>query len=173
MVYIDDDHCLIFIENPKCGSTTMLKALNKVLNTEYIRNPKKNGIVHQTVDQVRRMVGENKWKHYLKVTTSRDPFKRFCSSCNFPRHQSMKNITDFESLRQHLKNVKEKKEYCVYCEAPESFTNGMDFIINIDNIQRDFDTLCKKLNVKTTKIENLNHNNQKYFNELQLKQLYY
>jgi glycine cleavage system regulatory protein len=85
----------------------------------------------------------------------------------------MKDITDFESLEHHIKQVKANKIRCHYCEPQEKFTNGMDFIINIDTIQEDFDTLCKKLNVKTTKIEHLNHNNKikKFCNE-ELKQLY-
>ena len=171
MVYIDDQHNLIFIENPKSGSTSIYKALNKVLGNNFSRDSPREA-VHQTSEEVRKLVGENKWKHYLKVTTLRDPFKRFCSSCNFPRHHSMKNITDFESLEKHIRQVKEKKIKCYYCEPQEKFTENMDFVINLENIQKDFDTLCKKLNVTTTKIEHLNHNKLKLFCNEQLKQLY-
>ena len=81
MVYINDTHQFIFIENPKSGSTSVLKALEKSLNIKIKRGvPKK-----AQIDQVKEMYPD-KWEKYLKVSTFRDPFKRFCSSVNYNKH---------------------------------------------------------------------------------------
>ena len=62
MVYIDNQHNLIFIENPKSGSTSIYKALNQVLGNNFSRDSPREA-VHQTSEEVRKLVGENNWKH--------------------------------------------------------------------------------------------------------------
>ena len=87
MVYINDKHQFIFIENPKSGSTSVLKALEKSLNTSIKRGvPKK---AHLTCEQVKEMYPD-KWEKYLKVSTFRDPFERWCSSMNCKQHNVKK-----------------------------------------------------------------------------------
>ena len=76
MVYVNDQYRLIFIENPKTASTALLKALERALKVK-IKREVSPALAHLTVDQVKHKYAD-KWESYLKVSTHRDPFKRFC-----------------------------------------------------------------------------------------------
>ena len=143
MVYINDRYRFIFIENPKSGSTSIIKALEKVLNLKIHRiNPQK---AHLTCEQIKERF-PHKWKRYLKVTTYREPFERLCSSVYFKFHQTegkFRNINEFE---KHFNN------HCVYCLPQTSFTEDVDMILNLETIQQDFDQFCEKIGVKSCKL---------------------
>ena len=148
MVYINDQFKIIFIENPKSGSTSILMALQKVLNyRQTSRTPEK---AHQTCDEIKQQFPD-KWKEYLKVSTFRDPVSRFISSMKFKTHITYYYRTEKEILNHFKINKK-----CVYCVPQEEFTNGCDVILHLDTLQEDFDKLCEKLCVKTTRINHLN-----------------
>jgi hypothetical protein len=85
IVFINDKYCLIFIENPKSGSTTIYKALEKILGSNPRKNPEQ---AHQTCSEIEKEYPD-KWKSYLKVSTYRDPYRRFCSAVNYPKHYTM------------------------------------------------------------------------------------
>ena len=107
MVYINDHFKFIFIENPKSGSTAIIKALEKVLRVKINRrNPEQ---AHLTCDQIKGVYPE-KWENYIKVTTYRDPFKRFCSSVEFILHQKQGQFINFIEFQNHRLNGN-----CVYC----------------------------------------------------------
>ena len=171
MVYINDQCRLIFIENPKSGSTTIFNALNVVLGTQYHRTPHLQ-CAHGTSEDLKRQVGETVWNSYLKVTTYRDPYKRFFSSMNYPRHHKLKNINCYEDLVEHIQLFKENKLRCQYCIPQTEFTDGMDFLIRLDHIQEDFDELCNRLGVHTIKIERYNINGIYPYTHEQVKELF-
>jgi len=149
MVYINDNYKFIFIENPKSGSTSILKALERALKIK-IKRETSPSMAHMTVDQVKNMCPE-KWSSYLKVSTFRDPFKRFCSSINYRLHQQ-KNYRTEEDLVRHLKNPNR----CPYCRKQEDYTKECDFLIRLDTIQSDFDTFCNKIGISSVKVEKEN-----------------
>ncbi len=148
MVYIDNEKRLIFIENPKSGSTTIIKALEKVLNKTIIRKTPEEA--HLTCKQIKEQFPQE-WKNYLKITTFRDPYRRFCSSVNYPKHYNG-NYNSIEEYKKH----RETNKGCVYCLPQEEFTEDCDYIINLQTIQQDFDKLCHKLEVKSVKLERRN-----------------
>jgi glutaredoxin len=152
MVYVNDQYRLIFIENPKTASTALLKALERALKVK-IKREVSPALAHLTVDQVKHKYAD-KWESYLKVSTHRDPFKRFCSSINFQKHQQ-KSYKNHEQLVNHLKNPRG----CPFCKKQEEFTKECDFLVHLETIQADFDTLCSKLNVQPVKVERENVSN--------------
>ena len=76
MVYINDKHRFIFLENPKSASCTIRAALNCALGLSEYRY-KNIRTTHSTSSEVRKQVGEERWNSYFKFTTYRDPYKRF------------------------------------------------------------------------------------------------
>ena len=129
-----DQFKFIFIENPKSGSSTILKGLEKALKIKINRGSPKQA--HLTVDQVKNMYPD-KWG-YLKVTTQREPFQRFCSSINYEPHR-LNHCFKLEQLQKHLKNP----NGCVYCKPQSEFTKECDFIIDMNNSQSNFNDFCK------------------------------
>ena len=145
MVFINDQYRLIFIENPKSGSTTVYKTLEKILGSCPRKNPEQ---AHQTCEEIEKEYPD-KWKSYLKVSTYRDPYRRFCSAVNYPKHYD----STYNSIETFLKHQNNK---CVYCKSQSEFTNGCDMIIKLETIQQDFDRLCKMIGVKSIKLERQN-----------------
>ena len=152
MVYINDQFKFIFIENPKSGSTSILKTLEKALKVK-IKRESSPSMAHLTVNQLKSKYPE-KWNRYLKVSTFRDPFRRFCSSVNYRLHQQ-KNYKSEEELINHLKNPKN----CVYCKNQDEYTKECDLLIHLDTIQKDFDTFCKKIGIPPVTVEKENVSN--------------
>ena len=160
MVYINDEYRFIFIENPKSGSTSILRALEKSLDVKIKRyfNP---DLVHLTCDQVKRLYPD-KWKSYFKFSTFRDPYERYCSSMNYELH----NFIDYD---KHLA----RPMGCVYCKLQEEYTTGCDFIIHIDNIQEGYNKICETLKLNSVIVENRNKNTSvKRFDETELYLLF-
>ena len=164
MVYINHEYKFIFIENPKSGSSSILKALEKSLRITITREMFP-AVAHLTSYEVSKKVSKEIWNTYKKVTTQRDPFKRFCSSINFNLHKFDKTQ---EGLQKHLGNNKN----CVFCLPQEEFTKNCDFIIHVENIQQDYDDFCKLVGIPTTKVQNHNKAKRVIFTEKYLFKLW-
>ena len=147
MVYINDQFKFIFIENPKCASTAIICAFNKMFNISI--NRQIPPICHLTVDQIKKKY-PNEWNEYFKVTTQRDPFERFCSSINFSHHKE-KYCYNLTVLEEHLKNPR-----CIYCIPQIEYTKECDYIIRTSHFQEDFDLFCKKLSLISIKLITIN-----------------
>jgi hypothetical protein len=158
MVYINDYHKFIFIDNPKSGSTSITNALREALCVPIERGAPKD--VHLTSAQIKER-WPDKWETYLKVTTFRDPFRRFCSAVNFGSHYFNKYST-IPELEEHIKSQTD----CVYCLPQEAFTDGCDFIIHLETVQKDFDTFCKKIGIDPVRVsvDNRKVTTRKFFN---------
>ena len=162
MVYINDQYRFIFIENPKSGSTAIIIALNTILNNIISREFNVND-AHKTSEQVRSEIGLERWNSYFKFTTFRDPLERFCSSMNFIYHKKiidknyqLRSYIDLKLVEDHYRSSKNE---CCYCRNQEDYTDGMDFIIRLSNIQQDFDEVCDLLGLPKTVIGNYNNCN--------------
>ena len=145
MVYINDSHRLIFIENPKSASTTVRQALQRVLGDSSPRGDPDNA--HLTCEQVKELFPD-KWDEYLKVSTHREPLSRFLSSIKYIKHS-----TYYCNTPEQIVNHFQYRDSCVYCTPQSSFINGCDFILNFESLQSDFDSLCEKLGVSPVLIE--------------------
>ena len=158
MVYINDHHKFIFIDNPKSGSTSITNALREALRVPIPRGAPKD--VHLTSAQIKAQ-WPDKWETYIKVTTFRDPFRRFCSAVNFGSHYFNKYST-IPELEEHIKSQTD----CVYCLPQEAFTDGCDFIIHLDTMQKDFDRFCKKIGIDPVQVsvDNSKQTTRKFFN---------
>lgn len=160
-MYINHEYKFIFIENPKSGSTSILKALESSLGFKIKRElfPQ---VAHITSYEIKKKVSKEVWENYLKITTYRDPFKRFCSSINFNLHKFPKG------LEHHLAN----NTNCVFCLPQEEFTRDCDFIIHLDNIQEDYDQFCNLVGIPSVKIEKYNSAKKEVYSEKVLKQFF-
>ena len=165
MVYINDEYKFIFIENPKSGSTSIIRTLSKSLGVPISRTPFLTN-AHQTCDQIKEGFPD-KWRDYLKVTTYRDPIKRFKSSANYYRHHQLRNIKSFDDFKQHLLAPGE----CQYCLPQSEFLKEVDFIINIDTIQEDYNTFCIKVGIPPVQIKTLNKNVKIFYTDEQINEL--
>ena len=73
---------------------------------------------------------------------------------------------------EHIQLTKSGKLKCEFCQQQELFTDGMDFLIRLDHIQEDFDTVCDKLGVQTKKIYISNEMENEVYTDVQVRPLY-
>ena len=161
MVYINHEYKFIFIENPKSGSTTIYKALEKIFGSNQRKTPEE---AHKTCREIKEML-PTEWETYLKITTWRDPYRRLCSSVNYPKHYE----GHYNSVEEFLIH---RNPSCVYCKPQEEFTYECDVILKLENLQNDFNKLCHRLGVKPITLTCNNHQDtpKRFFGLLKIKE---
>jgi hypothetical protein len=95
MVYINHQYKIIVLENPKSGSTSLVKSLEKSLCVSIRSNIHRIKNIHMTVSEAKHEFAEY-WDSYLKITTIRDPMKRFISYALMRSHISLYDINHIE-----------------------------------------------------------------------------
>ena len=161
MVYIDHRYKLIVIENPKSGSTTLLKCLEESLNIKISRKTSIKRIHLQSHEA--REEYKDYWDTYLKVSTYRDPLERFISSALISgviakydiSHLEHGTPLDIVKLENFYKTNKDT--YC-YCVDQCMYTTGMDFLVRVSHFQEDYDKLSDMLKVPKIQVPHLNKN---------------
>jgi hypothetical protein len=176
MVYINHRYKIIVLENPKSGSTSLMKSLEKSLNINIRSNVNRNKNIHMTSFEAQKEFAEY-WDIYLKITSVRDPLERFISSVLMtgniarydPEHLQHGTPLNVESIvKYYIKN----KDKCCYCRSQNDYTTGMDILINIDNFQEDYDSLCDKLGILKISIPHLNKNKNKIQTDIDYLKIY-
>jgi len=161
MVYINHEYRLIVIENPKSGSTTLVDTLGQSLKLKIPRKTKL-AVIHMTSKEAKELY-KKYWDTYLKVTTYRDPLKRFISSSFMPAAIANYDISHIEhntpldtvKLEQFYKNRIDN--YC-FCRRQTDYTDDMDFLIRLDNFQEDYNLLCDRLGIEKVNVPVRNKN---------------
>ena len=178
MVYINDEYRFIFIENPKSGSTSILKVLEETLNIKIERHPR---LSHLTTYEVKQMYPEQ-WDSYLKISTCRNQFERWCSCMIYDLH-GKRNTTpngkivevyDYDTLDK-LKTHIQNPGNCVWCIPQDLFTENCDIILDINiNLQEQWNQLHNQLKLpgEPVTVQHKNINTDKKFSKDQLLPLY-
>ena len=178
MVYINDEFKFIFIENPKSGSTSIIKAFEKTFDTIIERDI---FFSHQTIYEIKQMFPQQ-WKEYTIISTTRNRFDRFCSCMNFEPHGKrtitpngkLKFVDDYNTLpklKAHIQNPGN----CVWCMPQELFTEDCDIILNIDiDLQKQWEHVHSTLGFsgEPVLIENINKSTNIKFTCEQLEPLF-
>ena len=178
MVYINDHFKFIFIENPKSGSTSIIKAFEKTFDTQIARHAR---LSHLTSHEVKMYTLSN-WDEYTVISTYRDPFKRWCSCMNFELHGKrnvvidgkLEEVWDFDTLEKLKKHIHNPRN-CIWCLPQEQFTEDCDIILNFEtDIQQQWNDLHHLLKFpgEPVTIEHKNINKEKKFDTVNLKDLY-
>ena len=174
MVYINHRYKIIVLENPKSGSTSLIKSLEKSLNVSIRSNINRNKNIHMTSFEAQKEFAEY-WDTYTKITTVRDPLERFISSVLMtgniarydPDHLQHGTPLNIEKLENYY--IKDK---CCYCRSQNDYTTGMDILIHIDNFQKDYDFLCDKLGIPSIIVPHLNKNKNKIETDIDFSKIY-
>ena len=99
--------------------------------------------------------------NYLKFCTVRNPFERFVSYCRFINRDNEKMKTDAIGTMKRIIADENNHGKILFRPQFEFVTDDdgkliADFVCRYENLQNDFDTVCGKLNLPTTKVEKIN-----------------
>ena len=162
MVYINDDYRFIFVENPKSGSTSIIKAIEKTLNLKIERDIWSS---HQNIYEIKEMFPE-KWKEYTVISTTRNRFDRFYSCMNFEPHGKrtitpngqLDYIYEYDTIPKLKKHI-ENPGSCIWCLPQELFTEECDIVLDINrNLQQQWNKIHYELGFSGQPVVILNEN---------------
>lgn len=184
MCLISDSHKFIYLCGGKCATGSIINAIKKDKSVQTYVLEKKNKSdwnkfnKHMPAKIVKKRVGEKKWNDYFKFTFVRNPYDWVSSVFFFHVKRGMKGYqTPKDGLlkKEHIRLIVD------YCKSPigkrydntvnmrtqygfASNINGdieLNYIGKVENIQYDFDKICKKLKIKSTQLENRNVSSNK------------
>ena len=188
---ISHKHNFIFIHIPKCGGTSVELALLKNegiqmknydqddLNflSENQKQKYRIGYEYKGTSTQHRKIDEykhNKEKKYFTFTFIRNPWERFLSEYFYilkcrPKDQELRK--KFPSFKHFVKGKHEKEMYDSHDIPQINFVLNankhkmINFIGRCEDMQTDFDYVCKKLNISKMKLPYRNPTKHKHYTE--------
>lgn len=189
---ISHKHKFIFFAIPKTGTHSIRFALRPYLADEdeehvslfhnarlNIDDFKDRANGHMSVQEIRPHITDEIWNSYFKFCFVRNPWDRFVSTVFFKNehvqqedkyaYPLMKYTIDKETDNTSL-FYRPQTAYLI----DEANNLAMDFIGRTENMQADYETICKHLNIPCQQLERKNtsqhhHYHNYYDNELQQK----
>ena len=122
---------LLFLSNPKCGSSSIRKLFDNCIqpiDPSYIKSARRGKTMfynHINASDLKKLFKENNWlwEDYLKITTIRNPFSKMVSLYYFNKPD--KNLTPFyrpDYDKNSAFHLEFKEWLSVFChKGPEIF----------------------------------------------------
>lgn len=154
---IDHTHKLIFIHIPKTAGTSIeLSICGYDWFDEEYRNEK-----HITCEQARKIYTNN-WEEYFKFSVVRNPWDMMVSWYKWRKLKC--------NYRDYLVNYNLHTQYVSTTKASDYLLDDdnklqVDFVCRFENLQTDFETVCKKIGIKDVKLPHKNKTNNKHYTE--------
>ena len=134
-----DDYKYIFLAVPKTGSRT----IQEHLQHHGIRSAKGWDPNHDTYEQVKEKLGEDKCKEYFTFAFFRNPWAMLISHFFFNKHKH-RYPEDKKSVIQWLNTYRSPDPYVPYLFDKEG-NLALDFIGKLEHLNRDFNGVCDRL----------------------------
>lgn len=136
MSLISESHNFIFIHIPKNAGSSIRKALNKYARPFLYE--------HEKAESIKCHIG-TKFYDYFRFAVIRNPWARLASMYNYLLNigsNQVKNKTFKDYLRINCENPDTQYSYIFGREGIY-----VDFLLRFENLQNDFDSLCKTLSM--------------------------
>ena len=154
-------HNAYFIHVPKTGGTTIRTSIAKYgfnsFNLHQAKdksNDDKTGAYKLgTVRRAKRGINQEDWENNFKFAFVRNPYSRAVSNYYFLNFYKKMNFNDF--LKKELTQNKDIWHHKLTQSEhlyDENKNITIDFIGRFENIQEDFDKICKKLKIPCFKL---------------------
>ena len=180
---ISHKHKFIFIAIPKTGTHAIRFALREHMGEEdeeqvglFVKKKLKYESLskinhgHISCIQAREALGEQVWNNYFKFTFVRNPWDRYISFCSFIHRENPKFQKTPELFLRRMIDKPEIRQRILFRPQVELICDNnniplVDFIGKYENLQEDYDKICKKIGVSSQVLEQLNASNHKPFRE--------
>ena len=173
MAIISDQLKLIFILNPRTGSTALANLIEKqmggywVPKSDMLREDGKIEVQskYTTIEQLIhfKLIDNHKISNYLKFTTVRNPFDSLVSLWTKKKYKYFDKIKDPNSFVNKIPGYANDMEFIrnhsfsewvmyLYNDKKQAvinfkYTHGVDKFIRFESMQSDFDSLISELGV--------------------------
>ena len=137
----------IFIHIIKTGGTS----IEKVLGMRKL---------HKKASYHRKMVGIKRWNNYFKFSFVRNPWDKMVSQYHYNSHLFVKNKT----FEEYIKWWDLGNKISTFPPLNSFYLDlDLDFIGRFENLQNDFDFVCKQIGMPPTRLPHLNKSRHKRY----------
>ncbi len=144
MVY-SDEYKFIFLAVPKTGSRT----LQSYLKDYGIKTPEGWSPNHDNYQQVKEVLGEERFRDYFKFAFFRNPWSLLISIFFFNRYKHGLPLNK-KTVIEWLNSYRGSDSYAPYMFDEEGNV-ALDFMGRLERIEEDFKTVCQKINIPVPK----------------------
>lgn len=110
---------------------------------------------HITAGEAKRIMGREKFDSFYKFAFVRNPWDWMTSiyryesqSASHPKHKKTKELTGFEEFLDGMKNSQFKKQSDFIFD--ENGRQLVDFVGRFENLEQDFQIVCRKIGIQTS-----------------------
>ena len=176
---ISHKHKFIYIHIPKTAGTSIYRTVQQIYQHPLDLTPQwdyKHNIYkqHATISQLKNLY-QIPISDYFKFTVIRNPYERAVSSYFWLRRLLGHSTTfkDFLLVRNgydkinHFENNKGRKDHFL-TQSEFIKINGiitMDFLIKFENLQEDFNNVCRKIGLPKCNLHHINQSKHKHYTE--------
>ena len=148
---ISDKNKYIFIRTQKVGGTSITRALPKP-NRGFMKSDRTwiEGQTGRRMDPnhipakyIKQLIDPCKVDEYFKFSIARNPYDRAVSLYHYLTRMGKHKYINFECF---IRNIHKIEGYGVQMSQSE-FIGEVDYVIKFENLQTDFNTVCKKIGV--------------------------
>ena len=140
MVY-SDEHNYVFLAIPKTGSRT----IQDHLQAFGIRSRVGWSPNHDNYEQVKKQLGEERFKKYFKFSFFRNPWSLLISTFFYNRHK-LNLPSDKNTVVWWLNSYRGTDSYTPYLFDKEGNV-ALDFVGKLENIGEDLRSVCDKIKI--------------------------
>ena len=171
---ISHKHKFIFIHIPKTGGVSVYETLSKICGGNDIL--KKDSARHVSAQKIKIRVGDKLWNSYFKFAFVRNPWDRQLSLYFYIRktqdNKYHKQVMKHNSFNEFILGL--SRNHCVFPQQYNVTDDNnkliVDFIGRLENIERDFQIICKRIGLPYIKLPHLNKSKHKHYAEYYTKE---
>ncbi|MEO8669842.1 MAG: sulfotransferase family 2 domain-containing protein [Tahibacter sp.] len=173
----------IFFAVPKTGTHSVRQALRPHLTQDDLEQvglfvhkrlpfPELSalGHGHLSAAQVLPVLGSPLFMEYFKFAFVRNPYDRFVSFCSFMSRNTERFATEPNAVMNEVLNDVKLHQHILFRPQNELLCDSagdllMDFVGKVEFMQRDFDTICARLDLPLAKLEQVNQSIHRPYQE--------
>jgi len=172
----------VFVHIPKTAGTSITNVLDTHCEVKSANDPSCPFYYHASAIELKNFFDEMKWdwNEYFKFTFVRNPWDRLVSYYEFTKQRYEKLMNDkllstdlickqfgeqVYSFEYFIFNL---EKYAPNSDAYYHSVDGnaeMNFVGKIENLQHDFNHVCKTINIPISKLPHLQTTSRKHYSE--------
>lgn len=170
MALVSDSHKFVYVMGGKCATGSVNGTLLSIPGITGFDPARQNANLwrmyskHLPAKKIREMIGDVKWNEYFKFTFVRNTYPWIVSSFFFmvkigmlkmPSNKimTMKNFQEVINYYQSPAGRRHDNSYPIRSQkmfiSDESGNVIVDYIGRVETLQKDFNNVCKQINVKS------------------------
>ena len=144
----------------ECGPADVITPIPEQAFLQWYKPNPKGFLTHERPAEIKRKIGQSIWESYKKVVVIRNPwdtavskYRHVCFGAS-KVEESRRFIKEYPTIERWLLSGKQEFNNDVFCFWPDGKFVA-DLHIKFENLRRDYERVCRVLQVKTHRLPRL------------------